>query len=277
MTLEREENLKIDYQQKCRRLSRLLNDNRRRFEAAKQELQTVHQAKNYFMAQIGHDLRQPLQALQLFAQTLSEEPLDSSARLLVQKILASADNLKSLLDNMLDLGKLDSGGFCAEFTDFDLGGLFCRLCMEYHHVAASRDIQIVCHVNNIRLNSDIVLIERMVRNLFSNALKYAQGKILLSCRQFRQWAQIRIIDNGIGISVDDIQHIFEEFYQCRQVQNNRAGGAGLGLSIVRKIADLLGAKIRVRSKLGAYTAFEVSLPMSVPAPTVVIPADTGIR
>lgn len=70
MTLEREENLKIDYQQKCRRLSRLLNDNRRRFEAAKQELQTAHQAKNYFMAQIGHDLRQPLQALQLFAQTL---------------------------------------------------------------------------------------------------------------------------------------------------------------------------------------------------------------
>ena len=253
----------VDYRRECQRLTHLLDENRRRLDAAEQELQTVQQSKNYFLAQASHDLRQPMQALQLFVQTLAEEPLGHSQRQLVQKISVSTDNLKSLLDNVLDLSKLNSGGFRAEFQEFDLGGLFCRLCMEYHHVAASQNIQIICHISHIRLNSDAVLIERLVRNLFSNALKYAHGKILLSCRRFRRQAQIRIIDNGVGISAEDIRHIFEEFYQSRQVRNNRTMGAGLGLNIVQKIADLLGAKIRVRSKLGAYTAFEVTLPITV--------------
>lgn len=213
------------------------------------------------LAQAGHDLRQPMQALSLFISALAEEDLNTPQRQLVQKISASAANLKTLLDNMLDIGKLDAGGFVPEFSKFDIGELICRLCREYRYVTAAQNIKILCRLRHFYVFSDEVLLERIIRNLMSNALKYTKNKILLSCTKEHGLLKVRIADNGIGIALAERQKIFEEFYQNKDIEGNRNLGAGLGLNIVRRIADLLGADIKVRSRVGEYTIFEVSQPL----------------
>ncbi len=229
---------------------------------ARRQAEEANKAKTYFLAQASHDLRQPMQALQLFIQTLSEEKLKPAQLQLVNKISASADGLKSLLDNLLDITTLDSGGVRLECETFDIGTVFCPLCMEYHQTSAAKNIEVICRVRHFDISSDPLLIERVVRNLFSNALKYAKNKIFLSCRPENGHAKIRIIDNGVGINPEEISLIFDEFYQSGNIENNRDNGVGLGLSIVKRITRLLNASIRVRSKPGAYTAFELSLPLN---------------
>lgn len=235
-------------------------------EAAKQRADEASRAKTYFLAQASHDLRQPMQALQLFIETLMEEKLTKAQQKIVKKIAAASGNLQSLLENLLDITKLDSGGIRLECQTFDLGTIFCRLCMEYHQTAATRNINIICRVRHFSLSSDPVLIERIIRNLFSNALKYSKNKILLSCSREQNRAVIRVIDNGPGISDAEIERIFDEFYQSTAIENNRSQGAGLGLSIVKRIAGLLNGQIRVRSLPGAYTAFEISFPLNADCP-----------
>lgn len=231
-------------------------------EDARRSADEANRAKSYFLAQASHDLRQPMQALQLFIHSLSEEKLTSVQQQLVSKISASADGLKSLLDNLLDISRLDAGGIRLDIQNFDLGTVFCRLCLEYHQTAAVRSIDVICRVSHFQIDSDPLLIERIVRNLFSNALKYAKSKILLSCRKEGNSALIRIIDDGVGIKRDELKLIFEEFYQSSSIKDNRGNGAGLGLCIVSRIAALLNAKIRVRSKFGVYTAFQIEIPLS---------------
>ncbi len=213
------------------------------------------------LAQAGHDLRQPMQALNLFISALAEENLDAPQRQLVQRISASAANLKTLLDNMLDIGKLDAGGFIPELKNFDIGELICRLCREYRYITAAQNIKILCRLRHFYVFSDEVLLERIIRNLMGNALKYTKNKILLSCTKEHGLLKIRIADNGIGIAKAERQKIFEEFYQNKNIEGNRTMGAGLGLNIIKRIADLLGANIKIRSRVGEYTIFEVSLPL----------------
>ena len=229
--------------------------------AAKKKAEEANKAKSYFLAQASHDLRQPMQALQLFVESLSEEKLKTSQQKLVQKISASAAGLKSLLDNLLDISKLDSGGIRVEVQRFNIGTIFCRLCLEYHQTAASQGLDVICRIGHFGVETDSFLLERIIRNLFSNALKYAKHKILISCRKDGDEACIRIIDDGCGIKEQEQRLIFEEFYQSREVKDNRSNGAGLGLSIVKRLAVLLEAKIHIRSRHGHYSAFEVLVPL----------------
>ena len=230
-------------------------------KAAKKKAEDANKAKSYFLAQASHDLRQPMQALQLFVQSLSEEKLKASQRKLVQKISASAAGLKSLLDNLLDNSKLDSGRIKFEIQRFNIGTIFCRLCLEYHQTAAAKGLDVICRIGHFEVETDSFLLERIIRNLFSNALKYAKHKILISCRKERDEACIRIIDDGCGIREQEQRLIFEEFYQSKEVKDNRSNGAGLGLSIVKRLAVLLEAKVHIRSRYGYYSAFEVRIPL----------------
>lgn len=230
-------------------------------KAAKKKAEDANKAKSYFLAQASHDLRQPMQALQLFVQSLSEEKLKASQQKLVQKISSSAAGLKSLLDNLLDISKLDSGGINIDIQKFNIGTIFCRLCLEYHQTAASQGLDVICRIGHFGVETDSFLLERIIRNLFSNALKYAKHKILISCHKNGGEACIRIIDDGCGIKEQEQRLIFEEFYQSKEVKDNRSNGAGLGLSIVKRLAILLEAKVHIRSRHGHYSAFEVRLPL----------------
>ena len=215
--------------------------------------------KNFFLAQASHDLRQPMQTIQLLADALDEDGLSSNNKRSILKIKDSVMHLRKLLDGFLDISKLDSGGILPEYLEFELSELFCRLCQEYHFCF---DAEINCKIDKIKINNDPLLIERIVRNLLNNALKYTKGKILISARKQNNLLIIRVIDNGCGIATKEKFLIFNDFYQSNEIaNNNKHNGAGLGLGIVRRIVKLLKGEIKLRSKINYYTAFEVKIPL----------------
>ncbi len=227
-------------------------------EKARRKAEAADQAKSQFLAQASHDLRQPAQALQLFVDALADEKLTAGQRHLVSSITEAVNGLKNLLNNLLDISKLDSGGFCPQPQEFDLREIFCGLCREY---VCYPQIKFICRTQSINLCADKIWLERLLRNLLGNALKYTKDKILLSCSRRGNRVYIRVADNGIGIKPDELKLIFEEFYQSANIENNRCSGAGLGLSIVSRIVHLLDGRIRVRSQFGRYSVFEVSFPL----------------
>lgn len=230
------------------------------YQRAKQEADKSNMAKSYFLAQASHDLRQPMQALNIFIENLTLTNLNGKQQQIVEKIQESSHNLKNMLDNLLDISKLDAGGTGFQPQTFNLADFLCKICHEYRILGEADGLKILCRLNDIKITTDIFLLERVIRNLLSNALKYARHRILISCRQnSRHQVEIYIIDDGRGIQQQEINRIFDEFYQCRNDLSERRCGAGLGLSIVRKIMKILGGTVRVKSRPGHYTVFKITL------------------
>ncbi len=231
----------------------------KQLEEARQTADKLNMDKSYFLAQASHDLRQPLQALNLFVSLLEEKEDKTEQRNIIEKIKASSDNLNRLLTNLLDISKLDSGGMLFERETFNLQDLIQKLGQEYTIIAQEKNTQLKTKSETIILDSDAVLIERVLRNFLSNAFKYTKDKVILSCFRYHNKIVIRILDNGIGIQQEELKCIFDDFYQCRQDKSNRQKGAGLGLSIAKKIAGLLDGKIDVISCPNRYTSFSLIL------------------
>ncbi len=223
-------------------------------DKAKKAAEEASLAKSYFLAQASHDIRQPLQAMALFVEGLKTAPVEKHAEI-IGKISKLSHSLTTMLNNVLDVSKLDSGGMSFEARNFNLAELLHGICEEYHDMATGRHIKLVCRLQNQVVNQDSFLIERMLRNLLSNALKYARSTIKVGNKGKRFW----VADDGCGINKDKQKHIFNAFYQCNTLIDKKGCGAGLGLHIAGKIADVIGAKIKVRSKDGCYTVFEVCL------------------
>lgn len=228
-------------------------------ENARKQAEKLSYAKSYFLAQASHDLRQPMQALNIFIDHLREEKLYPGARQLVDKIAASADNLKALLDNFLDISKLESGGVEYHPLEFDLRSLISKLGHEFSEIALSQHIDFYYNSAAVKVYSDPLLIERVLRNLLSNAFKYNHGKILMGARKLNNFVRIFVMDNGNGISPEDLPHLFDEFYQSPQDKEKRSQGAGLGLSIVKKISQLLNTEVKVSSNPGHSVCFYFDL------------------
>ncbi len=229
-------------------------------EKAKTEAERLNREKSYFLAQASHDLRQPMQALNIFIATLGEEKLAPEQCRLVSKIEESANNLYNMLDNFLDISKLEAGGVEKENREFDMGKLLSSLGQEFKIVAECRGIRFRFVNCSCRIVSDPVLVERILRNLLSNAFKYTRDRILLGCRRLRGGRiKVMVCDNGIGIAKQDQEKIFEEFFQSEQNSEQKKQGAGLGLAIVRKIAALLGTEIRLSSAPGHGSCFSFVL------------------
>jgi len=228
-------------------------------EQAKSRAESLNQAKSYFLAQASHDLRQPMQSLKIFISTLQEENLSGKQRQLVQKIEDSADNLNTLLDNLLDISKIEAGGIEFQPAVFDIGLLISGLAREYRALAQNRRIIFKYIPLHQYVYSDPVLIERIIRNLLNNAFKYTKNKILLGIRSRGNYIKIMVMDNGCGIAPEDKENIFRDFYQSRQCFNRKKQGAGLGLGIVSRIAALLKTQIEVKSKLGQGSCFSFNI------------------
>ena len=250
-------------------LSEQLKKKTRQLDIAEKKIQEVEEqnkAKSYFLAQASHDLRQPMQALKIFISTLSEEELPERQQLLVEKINASADNLYTMLDNLLDISKIESGGMPYHPRYFNLDDLVKNLNQEFSGIARSKKIDycyIPCHKE---VFGDPLFIERIIRNLISNAFKYTKNKIVLGCCPEHDFLKIIVIDNGDGISEEEQKKIFEQFYQCQQKYECKKSGAGLGLFIVKKLTELMNTKIEVESEPGKGSCFYFSIPYKKEAP-----------
>ena len=232
-------------------------------EAAQRQAEQASDAKSRFLAAASHDLRQPLQALSLLQGLLERTVEEEKAQKLVARLGRTLNGITSTLDTLLDVNQIDAGVVHPEVVSFPINGLLQRLRDEFSYQAQAKGLALRVVPCTLWINSDPRLLEEMVRNLVSNALKYTRrGKVLLGCRRRGKALGIEIRDTGIGIPEAELQAIFEEYHQVDNAARERSRGLGLGLAIVRRLAALLGHRIDVRSRLGKGSVFTIEAALS---------------
>jgi PAS domain S-box-containing protein len=235
--------------------------------AAKEVAERATLAKSKFLAAASHDLRQPLQALILFAAMLNGHVQSPRGRQALVHLERGLDTLKSLLDSLLDVSKLDAGMVKPEITAFPIAALLDEIAVSYAPRAAGQGLEWQVEPCATTVRSDRTLLGRLLRNLVENALRYTErGHIRITCHRVENRLRLAVEDTGIGIPPEHLERIFEEFHQVGNVARDRAQGLGLGLAIVRRLADLLGHRIEVRSHPGAGSTFSIELPLGPAEP-----------
>ena len=226
------------------------------------EAESANQAKSRFLAAASHDLRQPFQAMSLFHHILSARLTEPSQREVALKLGEALSAGNTLLNTLLDTSALEAGNVKPRPVVFPLQEVTGRLGREFAEQAAGKGLTMRTVPTSAVVRSDPVLLERMVRNLLVNALRYTvTGHILLGCRRRGDRLLIEVWDTGPGIPPDQQQRIFEDFYRCGTDQRDAVRGLGLGLSIVRRTAHILGHQVEVRSRVGKGTVFSIAVPL----------------
>jgi signal transduction histidine kinase len=227
------------------------------------------QAKSRFLAAASHDLRQPLHALTLLIAALREEVPDGEAGRLARHIEASATAMESLLNSLLDLSKLDAGVVEARPHCFAVSAVFYQLANQFLPVAQARDIRLSFAPSSLWVNSDPILVERILGNLISNALRYTErGGVLIGARRIgRDKLRFEVWDSGKGIPHEYQTRIFEEYFQLENPERHRDKGLGLGLAIVSRLVQLLGSSVEVRSQPGRGACFSFQFARCEAAPS----------
>lgn len=245
------------YQQEQRSLNTKLT-------AALHDSQTANDSKSLFFASASHDLRQPIHTLSLLTAALSMREMDDKAKDILSRIDIAVENLSSQMDSMLDIARLDAGVFEAEEAYIDCASLLTKIAQEYGPVADKNNIAFSAKVPSdpIFIYSDAELLERIIRNLIDNAIKYTgEGSVSLALSQDHDFVYIAVQDTGIGVKPEDQLRIYDEFYQVSNASRNRKKGLGLGLSIVRRITDLLKISLDFDSFPGFGTTVTLSMPV----------------
>ncbi|MEO8813372.1 MAG: hybrid sensor histidine kinase/response regulator [Caulobacteraceae bacterium] len=234
----------------------LAEDLRRQKEIAEE----ANLAKSRFLAAASHDLRQPVHALSLFVGALRECSLPIAAADIAARMEASVAAMDAMFGALLDISRLDAGVVEVHPVTFDLQAMLERLCGEYAHEADAKGVVLTCRPARAMAHTDPVLAERIVRNLVGNAVRHTRaGRVLVACRG-RATARVEVWDTGPGIPADQRERVFEEYFQLENPQRDRAGGLGLGLAIVRRLADLLACPVAVRSWPGRGSCFSIDFP-----------------
>jgi PAS domain S-box-containing protein len=230
---------------------------------ARRDADHANLAKSRFLATASHDLRQPLQTLGLLNGALRRMVTDEECREVIDQQELAVDAMSRLINALLDISKLESGAIKLELTPFEIGPLFEELHREFAGVASSKGLRFCADSPLEFLYSDPALIGQVLRNLVSNAIKYTRaGSVELRCENCGPHLRIEVRDSGVGISAEQLPHIFEEFYQVGVSPNSSREGYGLGLSIVQRIARLLDLKVKVKSVSGEGSVFSVELPIA---------------
>ncbi|WP_454017629.1 hybrid sensor histidine kinase/response regulator [Azospirillum sp. Marseille-Q6669] len=233
--------------------------------AARDNAERADMAKTKFLAAASHDLRQPVQSLFFFAHALSDRLDGHPASPLLASMSESLNGLRTLLDSLLDVSRLDAGVVTPAVTEFALGPLLQRLADEYRGRAAEVGIALHHVPTDGWTRSDPALIERILRNLVENAIRYTEsGRILIGCRRSGSGLRVEVLDTGIGIPEDKRDEVFVEFTQLANPERDRRKGLGLGLAIVRRLAGLLGHEVTLRSRPGRGSAFGLTVPSVAP-------------
>lgn len=223
--------------------------------------------KTRFLAAASHDLRQPIQALNLFIHALSGMDNPPATREIIGKIERSTAALGDLLNGLLNISKLEAGMVEPVVIGFPLGRLLDRLVLEYSPIAQAKGLELRLARTSLVALSDQTLLERIIGNFLTNAIRYSmEGRVLLGVRRRGGTVRIEVWDTGIGIDAGNIPLIFQEFHQVDNAARNRREGLGLGLAIVDRLAHLLGHPITVRSQPGKGSCFAVEVPLDLDAP-----------
>jgi signal transduction histidine kinase/CheY-like chemotaxis protein len=236
-------------------------------------------AKTTFLAAASHDLRQPVHALGLFIGALRRVVMPLEGQRLIEQIEESAVAMDGLFSALLDISQLDAGTVEVQRQSFPMGTLLERICRDHQAEAAAKGLSLVWAPSTAVVDCDPVLLERVLRNLVANAVRYTDhGRVLVGCRRKGTTISIQVLDTGPGIPPDQRDRIFQEYYQLGNPERDRTKGLGLGLAIVRRLVDLLECEMTLRSRVGHGSCFEVSVPMAtgaIPASKDVLEATSG--
>jgi signal transduction histidine kinase len=232
-------------------------------EEARNKAEHANLAKSQFLAAASHDLRQPLYALSLFSASLRELKLDDEGRSVIASIQDSIGVMESLFDGLLDVSRLEAGVVKAHVADVSVDDLFDRLSQVFHPIAVDRGLDLRFRSDGDWVASDAMLLEQVLSNLVSNAMRYThQGGVLVAARRRGKQIRFEICDTGIGIAEADLDRIFDEFVQIGNPHRDRRRGLGLGLPIARRAAALLNATLQVSSRLGKGSRLSLTQPIS---------------
>ena len=230
----------------------------------KEQAERAHRDNNRFLAVASHDLRQPILALGLYVAELRRKISGEEEQQLVGQVERSVDAIAQLINSLLDIAKLDAGAVKPNKQSCDISGILDRIQANFQVLAEARRIRLVMHPLRGSVVSDPLMLERILMNLVSNALKYTppHGTVMVACRRRGADMAIEVRDNGIGIDQASQSGIFCEYVQLNAPEMDAQKGLGLGLSIVDRLAKLLGHKISLRSAPGMGSTFALRVSMA---------------
>lgn len=230
-------------------------------ERALEEARRANAAKSRFLAAASHDLRQPLQAASWFLAVIEERPGEGEQRQVVESLRQCLTSSQSLLDALLDISRLDAGVMDIHPAAVEIWDLFEELEVEFTSQARGKGLRLQFVPTSARVECDPVLLRRVLQNYVANAIRYTEkGRVLIGVRAVQGGSRIEVHDTGIGIAPERHGDVFDEFVQIGNPERDRRSGLGLGLSIVRRIADLVGAPTGMRSAEGLGSCFWIELP-----------------
>lgn len=232
---------------------------------AKEFADRANETKTRFLAAASHDLRQPLSSALLFLESIRESSLAGLDLDYLHKARVALSSLSNLLDTLLDVARLDSGGIEPQYAAFPVSVVLDKLVPEFESVARSAGLELRYIRSSAWVRTDMLLLETVLRNLISNAIRYSpQGRVLVGCRRRRDGLIVSVYDTGIGIERKHLEAVFSAYYQIPTGGRGRSVGIGLGLSIVERISTLLSLTRIVRSTPGRGSLFGVLVPYGRP-------------
>jgi PAS domain S-box-containing protein len=238
---------------------------RKRAEAelstARKQAELANRAKSGFLSAASHDLRQPLQSLALLQSTLRRRIRGGEGRTLITRIGHSVEIMKGILDSLLDVNQIESGKLVPSMSDFRLNVVFDSVADDFRDLAKEKGLKWRIVRSRVTVHSDRHMLEVMIRNLLSNAVRYTErGTILVGCRRAGDKIRVEVWDSGMGIAREDIPRIFQEYYQAQD--HMHLEGYGLGLAIVQRLGKTLNHPVNVRSMPGKGSCFSIELSLS---------------
>ena len=219
--------------------------------------------KNDFISNVSHEIKTPLAVMQNYAKALQLNNIDDKKRKEYLKgLILQSNKISNLISNILKLNKLDNQEIVPEIMEFDLGELVRTCTLGFEQLMEDKCLELVCDIDDIDIVSSRDLLEIVINNLISNAIKFTEqgGKICISLKAENDSAVIKVKDTGCGISQEIGEHIFDKFYQGDTSRANE--GNGLGLAIVKRVIDLIGGEIAVESSINVGSTFIIKLKRS---------------
>jgi two-component system CheB/CheR fusion protein len=238
-----------------RRVEQSLND-------ARTEAQRANRAKSRFLRAASHDLRQPLQVMRLLQGALAAKITDATGKGMLHRLEDTADAMNGVLAAFVDVSQIETGTITPSIVEFPVFGLLTRLRTDFGTLANAKGLILRVVPSSAKVRSDPRLLERILGNLVSNAVKCTRnGKVLLGCRRHGATLRIEVWDTGAGIAPEHDSDILEEFYQVSPSDNRSDISFDIGLYIVEQLARLLGHPLSVRSSPGKGAMFSIAVPL----------------
>ncbi|RMF14916.1 MAG: response regulator [Gammaproteobacteria bacterium] len=229
---------------------------------ARWEAEKANQDKTRFLAAASHDLRQPLHAMNLLLEALHPHVQGERGRQIHENLGKSLDTMKQLFNSLLDISKLEAGVLKPEKQHFSLDRLFDRLEILFRAEADEKGLDLRVVRNRYWVYSDPRMLGQVIVNLVGNAIKYTpSGWVLVGCRYGRGHLKLVVWDSGVGIPDNQQAQVFKEFVQLHNPERDRSKGLGLGLAIVKRTCQLLGHSLKLTSREGWGTRFELTIPL----------------